>query len=193
MSRKFTLSTPRKNEERKRQEMKVNRVGRPPKVKWVPTISRGSQQPVQAPQVRTPLVRAPLVRAQTPQVRAPRPQVGTSTSSSTSGTSSSTSGTSSSTSSTSSSTSGTSSAANGTSSTGTTSSGTVQKFCDTSIALCILFSVCVLPCLRAHEFAAEQGQSAHCIMDCATFRLLQGGVARGLYFSSCHPVHQHPV
>ena len=33
MSRKFTLSTPRKNEERKRQEMKVNRVGRPPKVK----------------------------------------------------------------------------------------------------------------------------------------------------------------
>ena len=167
--------------------MKVNRVGRPPKVKWVPTISKGSQQLVRAPQVRAPLVRAPLVRAQTPQVRAPRPQV---------------------------------QAPQVQAPRPQVQAPQPQvqapqpqvqaplqmvqapleqppqvrcKNSDTSIALCILFSVCVLPCLRAHEFAAEQGQPAHCIMDCATFRLLQGGAARGLYFSSCHPVHQHPV
>ena len=66
MGRKFTLSTPRKNGERKRQEMKIKRVGRPSKVNSVEM--RGSQQQVQ----RAPLVQAPLVQA--PQVLAPQIQ-----------------------------------------------------------------------------------------------------------------------
>ena len=38
MGRKLKLGTQRKNEKRKRQSLKIHKIGRPPKVKWLELI-----------------------------------------------------------------------------------------------------------------------------------------------------------